>query len=1492
MERRTHKIFITSIVASFLLGFAFSVGALAKRIYHVDDFVESQNAYYAGNIKSEAGNIRARKSLTPSDDYYSYQKLYSHGASLIGDIESVWSSYTGEGTTVAVIDDGFDYNHPEYRRSDGTSAILSTSRHYYTKSNRVYYQSYSDDPSCIDEGWDSDNNEWDTHGTNTSTTAAAPINDRGGVGVAPDANILALKVDMSFGALEAAIDYAVSQKVDVINLSLGAYSDDFVDGWGDTQEANYGVDTYLDDVCLDAYDAGVIVIAAAGNESTWHKSYPACNKKVIGVGALEMGDPSTLAAFTNYVSSTQTGEINVDILAPGYVYTAKKKGTKSSPTHGYGSTQGTSFSCPMVAGAACLWKQKHPNGTPSEFLQDLQSTASDIGAYANKMVPVSLWESSLSDVGPSNIACGRLNVASLLEIDEPFVDALTQNINIVVGETKQISLRSVSGTISYSSSNPSTASVSSSGLVTGVGEGETTIVITASKNGHNAYAEISVTVGATVAVSSMGFNPNEVTLNIGDTYDAEATLTVTPANASRVFLFESDDPGVASVDEETGLVTANGAGTARISAVSVYGEGYDILTISVQNAQQFNGTIQFGSGTGRVNVNDTSIDGSDSLSHIWNITTSGTSSFTANPSYSQIGSAKNPASSITFMMNLSEVVTFSNVSASFGGNSDSAADVTIRVGSTTIGTGSVPSSNDVVVSSTSSASGSSLVVALTNIAKGIKAYSISYTYTGSGSSTPTPTVSSVSITPSSLALDLYDNPTGALTATVLGANSPSQEVAWTSSNSQVASVTNGTVTAVAEGQATITATSVFDPSKSDSVTVTVTDSTPKSLSSISISGYRTSFELGDEFVFGGTVTATFSDSSMEDVTNSCYFNGYHMDEIGEQTVTVSYTYGQITKTAQYTIHVNLPSSGDNVFTLGFGEASGKEGTYENFASTSGSVSSMFSFSCAQNNAQNAPAYNGSSHELRLYYASTGNGGSITITPVPGTIITKAVITSSTDPTLGYAIDGGSKTTMAAANNTYSIEGFEVASSLYLQNANTSNTQLRIKTIALTMRQDKVVAGLSASYTGDPLYVGMILNKNDIHVEASYTNSTKYPSEVLPTSYFNVTELDSASSGVKTLTVTYAGPYPTETTPMTTTLEITVLEDVISSVTVTSSKTYHPGDTIVKTDLSMRLNYASGKQVMTDNFSLQEEGYQFLYEDAPSGGSSAQKQFHAVFAGNSYPFNVTVSRLSYVAPALVNNDFTGAQFASAGITGTSASGASDYDSIIVSGVNFALHGAYIYTVSGTKCLSFGKGAGDVYNTSPLTSPISYLSLNFASGSRQDAKLYVSQDGQSFIALASADLSSGNYRYFKVAFETDSSSYSNISSISVKTRCEETLLSVANYIMFTDTENQCLTKLGPAITMLNAMSSADRQSFFESEDYVIATARTRLLAWARSQGQEVRLVDDRVDVSTLSYLSSVSSLSEPSSNVPWLILLSLLGVTTLSAAYFYLRRRFEN
>lgn len=579
-------------LSSFLLfGSIFGLAQNLYREYKTGDYVKEEDAYFGERITNPAGLIKASKYIVPSDGEYSKQKTRSLGTSLIGNIESVWNSYTGKGTTIAVIDDGFDYKHPEYVRSDGTSAISKDSRYYYANSDGTacLYKNYDTDSSCIAEDWEKvDVNEyaWATHGTNTSTTVAAPLNGVGGVGIAPDADILALKIDMSFVAIEGAIEYAISQKVDVINMSLGAYAENFTDGWGDAQEGDSSVATYLEEVCKKAYNAGIIVVAAAGNESTYHKSYPACNSNVIGVGAIgdydNKGNASKLAEFTNYVDPSQTGEVNVDILAPGYVYTATQSGTKNSITHIYEDTQGTSFSSPIVAGAACLWKQKYPNGTPSQFLNQLQSTADDIGTYKNKMIPLNIWDSRLSDVGPSNITNGRLNVANLMEIDEPFVSIQQTSINLAVNEKIKVKLETANGTIAYASSNADVAKVDGNGLIEGVSEGNANIIVTATKNGKIATANVPVKVSPFIATSSLSVDPSSVNLTVGDTYDMEKTVIATPSDASRLFLFESQDDKVASVDIDTGLVAAIGEGTTTIDVIAPYGDGSASLLVTVE----------------------------------------------------------------------------------------------------------------------------------------------------------------------------------------------------------------------------------------------------------------------------------------------------------------------------------------------------------------------------------------------------------------------------------------------------------------------------------------------------------------------------------------------------------------------------------------------------------------------------------------------------------------------------------------------------------------------------------------------------------------------------------------------------------------------------------------------------------------------------------------------------------------------------------------------
>jgi len=151
----------------------------------------------------------------------------------------------------------------------------------------------------------------------------------------------------------------------------------------------------------------------------------------------------------------------------------------------------------------------------------------------------------------------------------------------------------------------------------------------------------------------------------------------------------------------------------------------------------------------------------------------------------------------------------------------------------------------------------------------------------------------VSISPSSASIT--EGNTVSLTAT----SSDSSPITWSTSNSAVATVNqSGVVTGVKAGTATITATS----STVGSATATITVTEPVILSSISVSGQKTSYVVGDSFV-KPTVTATYSDSSSKDVTNSATFSNYDLNTEGNYTVNVSYKEGTITKTTSYDITV-------------------------------------------------------------------------------------------------------------------------------------------------------------------------------------------------------------------------------------------------------------------------------------------------------------------------------------------------------------------------------------------------------------------------------------------------------------------------------------------------------------------------------------------------------------------------------------------------------------
>jgi len=201
-------------------------------------------------------------------------------------------------------------------------------------------------------GYDAGDNDTDaapdvngvSHGTHVAGTIAAQgDNGIGVVGVCWDGvKILPVKLDNAAGQLTTAaiingLDYSLNQQADVVNMSYGGYYDD---------QAEHSK-------LQELYNAGIILVAAAGNDSTSIPSYPAGYSEVVSVAAL--GPYEAPASYTNFGK--------VDIAAPGGDQSFGQDGGIWStvvtwpggiPTYGYEAYQGTSMACPHVAGACAL----------------------------------------------------------------------------------------------------------------------------------------------------------------------------------------------------------------------------------------------------------------------------------------------------------------------------------------------------------------------------------------------------------------------------------------------------------------------------------------------------------------------------------------------------------------------------------------------------------------------------------------------------------------------------------------------------------------------------------------------------------------------------------------------------------------------------------------------------------------------------------------------------------------------------------------------------------------------------------------------------------------------------------------------------------------------------------------------------------------------------------------------------------------------------------
>jgi subtilisin family serine protease len=248
-------------------------------------------------------------------------------------------------------------------------------------------------PGTMTETVEINNLSWDSipdidgHGTAIASVIGMPDDSVGGIGIASNVTILpiGLQVDedrekIGQAELFYGILYAIDNNVDVINLSLGVLSNNPDD---ELQNMRAAIDLAL--------DAGITVVAAAGNNGSSSYMYPASFDGVVSVGAIR--DDLTRSSYSNYNSE-------VDLVVP----IDKVTGTDgvlavcgvNDPSWDSGNPclgqnigdvsywRGTSFAAPQVSAAAGLLVSLYENGElPSKdpaFIEGvLQSSADDLG---------------------------------------------------------------------------------------------------------------------------------------------------------------------------------------------------------------------------------------------------------------------------------------------------------------------------------------------------------------------------------------------------------------------------------------------------------------------------------------------------------------------------------------------------------------------------------------------------------------------------------------------------------------------------------------------------------------------------------------------------------------------------------------------------------------------------------------------------------------------------------------------------------------------------------------------------------------------------------------------------------------------------------------------------------------------------------------------------------------------------------------------------------
>lgn len=435
---------------------------------------------------------------------------------------------------VAVIDTGADKTHEDLKNM------------IHSKSVRIE----GDKVKALEKDSSSEG-----HGTHVSGIIAAEANNGKGIaGVASGAGNDYIKI-MAIDAtaqdapgeyfdtygLVSAIDYAVENGAQVINMSLGGEGEDLL----------------TEDAIENAYEQGVTIVAAAGNENTDATVTPGDNNEVINVCNTTREDRRYNSSDIFYGSTSSNYGQAKDISAPGTSILSTVPSSASSK--GYTNYTGTSMSTPMVSAAAAMVYAVNPDLTPAQVKNILCGTARDVDEEGFDYYTGYGIVDILEAVKTAQQADAGIAVTSVeFKEDSNYVE------KIDLGQRKMLEVlvqpAASLADVTWSSSDEAVVTVDHKGKLYGKSAG--TAIITCSAGGVSAQCKVevcNVNLPESIVVSNA---ENAESMEIGDSFYLEASVLPRYADHATVY-WKSSDQSIVTVDE-LGLVTARSVGSATI----------------------------------------------------------------------------------------------------------------------------------------------------------------------------------------------------------------------------------------------------------------------------------------------------------------------------------------------------------------------------------------------------------------------------------------------------------------------------------------------------------------------------------------------------------------------------------------------------------------------------------------------------------------------------------------------------------------------------------------------------------------------------------------------------------------------------------------------------------------------------------------------------------------------------------------------------------------